>query len=183
MDIFLCGAYSVFNDYLRVYLYGSLMIIMNMIVLNTIRHMRPNIIRHAKHAVIIQMIDKRVFTSITHVLTMITESTKAVMPYNRHDPDPWWLIRDIISPVVFFILPQASIVYIFYIFDKFGDLFTISTINNVFLSILYMVIIFFVANIQSEFLCRYIVWAINEGDNNRNIAASIKYVESEKKLD
>jgi hypothetical protein len=151
-----------------------------MLVLDTVRATRPNILRYAKHVAIIQMTDKSVLTSINCVLKMLFESVKATMPYNR--PDPWWLIRDIISPILFIIVPQVGIINMIYLFDKFVDIFIIQTTDIIFLTVLYTTTIIFVACIQIEFFSRYIVWTIKEGDDNRN-AAAIKYIEAEKKLD
>jgi hypothetical protein len=122
-----------------------------MLVLNTVR---PNVLRNAK---IVAMADKRVITSIMHVLTMIAQSTNVMMP-----SDPWWIIRNVISPAAFIVIPQVCIVNIICRFDTYVNLFIMSTTNNIFFSVLYAANVVFVACIQFEFLSRYIAWAHKE---------------------
>lgn len=57
-----------------------------------------------KNLAFIQIVDKSPFVSIVEVAKMVPAS----LPFNQKDP--WWLIRDNISPVAFIIAPQFGFV-------------------------------------------------------------------------
>jgi hypothetical protein len=95
-------------------------------------------------------------SSIAHVAKMLPESIKATIPFNYKDP--WWLIRDVISPIGVAVVPQGGFIIIL---DKVIT--SAPALSNTNLFVITVVIGFgYMLMIQIQFLARYFIWAEEE---------------------